>query len=447
MTVCNGWRYARLRWFTEAIDRLKNHCNDCQTFALPHSKKRTSVNFLPMKNLFVIALLCIAPSALRAQAPSLDAVHEWGTFTTFSGSDGVALPWWTPVLEGPSVLPEFVQSVALKSGTPHVMRMETPVLYFYASKAMEVNVRVDYRQGVLTEVFPPGKQEIVQPFNPFQPSSAYAWEIGLLPPDSSARDSIPAVGTRGSHYGHAREVPDAWIVRSKPRPGDAANTSGSAEKFIFYRGAGGPPFPLQASLREDGSLGVNTTSEITTDAFLVRVQGGIINWRGSQIAMKPEPDGRIQPFTMARPEAGSTSDGLAAALRQALSSAGLTPAEAAAMVATWQEAWLGEDGTRLLYLIPESWINERLPLQINPKPRELKRVFVARNELFSPQQEQVLMKSLTGTHTDAERGRMISSLRLGRFANPALERAVKISEQNLRQSFFNAMVHGNGVGR
>lgn len=400
-----------------------------------------------MKNLLVIALLCITSPALRAQAPSLEAVHEWGTFTTFSGSDGVPLPWWTPVLEGPSALPEFVQPLGLKSVAPHVMRMETPVLYFYASKAMEVKVRVDYQQGILTEVFPPGKQEMIQPFNPLQPSSAYAWEIGLLPPDSSARESIPSVGTRGSHYRYAREVPDAWIVHSKPRPGDAANTRGSAEKFIFYRGAGGTPFPLQASLREDGSLVVNTSLEITTEAFWVSVQGGVINWRGAQIAMKPETDGRIQPFTMARLEAGSTSDGLTSALRQALSSAGLTSAEAAAMVATWKEAWLGEEGTRLLYLIPEAWINERLPLQITPRPKELKRVFVARNELFSPQQEQLLMRSLTGTQTDAERGKMLSSLRLGRFANPALERAVKISERNLRNAFFNAMVHAHGASR
>lgn len=400
-----------------------------------------------MKNLFVIALLCIASPALRAQAPSLEAVHEWGTFTTFSGSDGVPLPWWTPVLEGPSALPEFVQPLGLKSGAPHLMRMETPVLYFYASQAMEVNVRVDYRQGLLTEVFPLGKQVMVQPFNSFQPSSAYVWEIGLLPPDSSARDSIPSVGTRGSHYRHAREVPDAWIVRSKPRPGDTANSRGSAEKLIFYRGAGGTPFPLQASLREDGSLAVNTTSEITTEAFFVSVQGGIINWRGAQLAMKPETDGRIQPYTMAGPVAGSTADGLAAALRQALSSAGLTSAEAAAMVATWKEAWLGEEGTRLLYLIPEAWINERLPLQITPRPKELKRVFVARNELFSPQQEQLLMKSLTGTQTDAERGGMIRSLRLGRFTNPALERALKISEQNLRNAISRAMVHNQGAGR
>ncbi|MES2597313.1 MAG: hypothetical protein V4662_18335 [Verrucomicrobiota bacterium] len=396
-----------------------------------------------MNHLLAIILLSTASQTLRAESPALNAVHEWGTFTTFSGSDGAPLAWWTPSLEGPAALPEFVQSIGMKIGAAHSMRMETPVLYFYASQPAEVSVRVDYRQGLLTDIFPPGKQEIPQPSNPLQPSSAYTWKVDLLPPDSDARNDVPSVGARGAHYAHAREVPSAWIVRSRPRPGDDPESKANTEKFIFYRGAGVGTLPLRTWLGEDGSLSVGASSEITTEAFVVRVQNGVVHWRAAPISTKPERDSRIQRFRIAAPEKDGSAETLAVALRQALSAAGLTSAEAAAMVATWHEAWLTEEGTRLLYLLPETWINEQLPLKISPEPKELKRVFVARSELFPLEQEQLMMKALTGPHTDAERARMISDLRLGRFTNAALERAVKISENKLRAVFSGAMAYSN----
>lgn len=398
-----------------------------------------SENQLFMKHWLAILLLSMTSQALRAQSPALDAVHEWGTFTTFSGSDGVPLGWWTPSLEGPAALPEFVHTIGMKTGGAYAMRMETPVLYFYANQPTEVSVRVDYRQGMLTDIFPPGKREIIQPLDPLRPSSAYTWKIDLLPPDSTARNDVPSVRTRGAHYAHAREVPSAWIVRAQPRPGDDPKSKANTEKFIFYRGAGAGTFPLRTWLGEDGSLSVGASSEITTEAFLVRVQNGVVHWRAAPIRTKPERDGRIQRFRIAAPEKDGSDETLAAALRQALSAAGLTSAEAEAMVATWHEAWLAEEGTRLLYLLPETWINEQLPLEISPEPKELKRVFVARSELFPPEQEQMMVKALTGPHTDAERASMISALRLGRFTHPALERAVKINENKLRAAFFAAM--------
>lgn len=393
-----------------------------------------------MKTLLVSLLLGLAFQGLRVQSQDLEAVHEWGTFTTFSGSDGTPIGWWSQALEGPAVLPEFVVPIGMKGGSPFVTRMETPVLYFYAKQPTEVKVRVDYRQGLLTEIFPPGRHEMPQQYNAQQPSSAYSWTVDLLPPDSAVGDTIPPVGKRGSHYQQAREVPDAWIVQSKPLTGEAQPAKVAAEKFIFYRGAGAGTFPLQSSLKEDGSLTVNTYSAITTEAFLVRVRDGVTHWQRAQIATKPTTDGSTQSFTVAAPDDSSSAEGLAAALRQALTTAGLTTAEAAAMVATWHEAWLGEEGTRLLYLIPEPWINERLPLQITPAPKEMKRVFVARDELFPPQQEQTLVDTLTGIHTDAERAKMIASLRLGRFVHPAVERALKINEQKLRNAFYGAML-------
>jgi hypothetical protein len=60
--------------------------------------------------------------------------HEWGTFTSVAQEDGTGVEW-APLL-GPGDLPCFVtrageiHKVALRG----LVRMETPVLYFYAKQ-------------------------------------------------------------------------------------------------------------------------------------------------------------------------------------------------------------------------------------------------------------------------------------------------------------------------
>src|SRR5215210_124280 len=74
-------------------------------------------------------------------------VHEWGTFTSIAGRDGVALDWRP--LNGPSDLPKFVHTIQeANEGLRHRtvqgkgditarVRMETPVLYFYSGQEMD----------------------------------------------------------------------------------------------------------------------------------------------------------------------------------------------------------------------------------------------------------------------------------------------------------------------
>jgi regulator of protease activity HflC (stomatin/prohibitin superfamily) len=70
-----------------------------------------------------------------------------------------------------------------------------------------------------------------------------------------------------------------------------------------------------------------------------------------------------------------------------LTAAGLYEKEARAMVKTWDSAWFGEDGTRLLYLVPRARTDELLPLTIEPKPAEVVRVLVGRHDFLTPEQE------------------------------------------------------------
>src|SRR6266850_3092016 len=89
-------------------------------------------------------------------------VHEWGTFTSIAGKDGVALEWRP--LNGLADLPKFVHTiqqgraglrdVSGKNNLTAAVRMETPVIYFYTNNEMYLSLRVDFPKGKITEWYP-----------------------------------------------------------------------------------------------------------------------------------------------------------------------------------------------------------------------------------------------------------------------------------------------------
>src|SRR4051794_18219810 len=81
--------------------------------------------------------------------------HEWGTFTSVQGADGVQFEW-NPLVA--SELPKFVydrnrperlpklsiNELLGKNSTLALQRMETPVIYFYSGTPQKVNVSVQF---------------------------------------------------------------------------------------------------------------------------------------------------------------------------------------------------------------------------------------------------------------------------------------------------------------
>ena len=49
----------------------------------------------------------------------------------------------------------------------------------------------------------------------------------------------------------------------------------------------------------------------------------------------------------------------------------------------WEDSWF-EEGSRLIYLVPASFVEQILPLSIQPQPTQIHRVFVGRMELLTP---------------------------------------------------------------
>jgi hypothetical protein len=122
--------------------------------------------------------------------------------------------------------------------------------------------------------------------------------------------------------------------------------------------------------------------------------------------------------------ADTSIDGLCAEMVRALTGAGLYEKEALAMVKTWRSSWFGEEGVRLLYLVPGRLTDELLPLSIEPKPDETVRVLVGRMEVLTPERAAAISSLVRELGTclspDVEplRGELD---RLGRFAEPTLE--------------------------
>ena len=150
-----------------------------------------------------------------AKPPNLE-VHEWGTFTILQGSEGQVIPWYQAP-EKLVDLPPFVRrpiTIMGKSGTAQGrydnVRMETPVLYFYPEKRMDVTVSAEFTDGRITEIFPPAFRTAHG-----EPTT---WHGTLLPPDSPEREKIPdAIGPEGRHYAAARRRPRG-LALSQPFP-------------------------------------------------------------------------------------------------------------------------------------------------------------------------------------------------------------------------------------
>ncbi len=342
-------------------------------------------------------LALLLPSLVSASEPRL-VVHEWGTFTSVAGDDGQALDWRP--LSGPSDLPGFVHDTTDPGGirqSPRLptskdvrapIRMETPVLYFYADAPMRVSVRVDFPQGHVTEWYP----------------QARSVDRGIDWGEISVGEPLGAPllhDGSDSHYYPARAVA-ADAVRSCDA--DAVE----AERFLFYRGIGDFAPPVRFSL--DGDVRIDAPDgRKGARAVIFERQGARVGHRVVSVGDGAAP----------RPTLDGTVDEAVADLEALLLAQGLYADEVRAMTATWRDSWF-EDGLRVLYLFTAAETEAILPLHVEPRPAELVRVMVGRAELFTPAQEADARQLTRGLAPAAAAATLAP--RYGRFAEPLYER-------------------------
>ena len=179
------------------------------------------------------------------------------------------------------------------------------------------------------------------------------------------------------------------------------------EKFLFYRGVARFPVPLSVQLERDGRVAVqNTGSEAVPVAILFENRGGHIGFRNM---------GAItDTATLNRPSLDGSMAVLRYDLETALTDQGLYPAEARAMLSTWQDSWF-EEGSRLIYILSSHAVDGVLPLHVDPTPAETARVFVGRIELVTPEIESAVGQAIVKRDRPALE-------RYGRFLDAILTR-------------------------
>lgn len=382
-------------------------------------------------------------------------VHEWGTFTVLSGSNGIQVPWYASFSDL-ARLPAFVSpGIGGKAGLAKI-RMETPVLYFYPERQQKVTVDVAFTGGTITETFPHsvgGKIEY-DPATMFMSVPGH-WSGTLLPPtDKTAVAGIPSIAETDhlEPYGAAREVPDAWIFQSdlKEIPGLQIQPQfPQQEKFIFYRGAGGAEIPIHAGMSGDTATLTNYSNGLLTFGVALRVRGGMASWvRVPAIPAAPAGDEpAMNRSQVAFPQADRPLDEveseLAGVWKKALAEDGLTTAEASAMVETWRKTWFRENGDRILSLVPQATVDAMLPLKITPAPQKTVRVFVARIEMLAPAREERLVNLMNSEKpVDAAAFGEFSGLGLGRFGNGAMAIASQIQVNRMNGKFSELVRFG-----
>lgn len=294
-------------------------------------------------------------------------IHEWGTFTTVADAKGDPMPW-RPLIGRPD-LPPFVYEwkPGGKGHAVSLVRMETPVIYFYADQPLTVSVDVAFPDGEFTEWYP--RADVLP--------KHIVWnnvQIGV--------EGAPPPSPVESHYLAARNVASDMIAVGEER-----------EQFLFYRGVA--RFQPGRRFRLDGDT-VHAEGEGAW--ILFHNEGGRQGYSVQSGASAPVP-----PL-----DGGDVT----VELQRTLVAAGLYEDEAKAMIETWRGDWFDE-GLRAFWLYDSAAVDKVLPLTLNPAPAKRLRVLVGRTEMILPAWV-AEAKELTRTHPDTLEAALAA--RFGRFA-------------------------------
>ncbi len=387
---------------------------------------------VPLVAVGLLAVWCQAaePAPNETAAPAPDKaliVHEWGTFSTFSGSNGTNLQFQPYDND----LPEFVHGYLVRNSKAGPrggsISLETPVIYFYSERPLTVSVRVDFPKGILTEWFPYAARTDHQ-LN-WKEVQVASKEEATLPEDKkpsryyAARETDAAPLRVAAHKEAERTVEQGRLVVKE------AEWTTEQEKFLFYRGVGTFDLPLSVKASAGGKCSVGWKGKVPEgDLILVQVKAGKIRFR--QFGLERKDRGGAGAEVQV-PEVDATAKELGDALVKLLVAKGLFEKEAQAMVKTWSSAWFGEEGTRVLYLLPTDLTDELLPLKVEPKPDALTRVLVGRHDVLTPEREKQI-DALVTQHREAaplpEATRRVAAnelAKLGRYLEAAEEESMK----------------------
>lgn len=385
-------------------------------------------------------------------------LHEWGTFTTVSGSDGVLL---TGLQREEEHLPSFVHShFGMENGTrrynpinflqpnagggknpvPQVVaqqmmmfkgfwrrdlrnvavKMETPVVYFYTDEELKVDLRVGFKGGSISQWFPqraegetPPKVSRLFPVAKKEGEEALSAEqqaksMGVIDfgkgydgwirwkVDVLPRDEVDPVKLFRS------EETLAWTYPKVQKAAVVRNELGEHEDYLFYRGVGNFAQPVTTTVDSEENLGIhNTGSEKVPFAFVFERDKGVTRYAVLKDGVKAGESVVVKESEMTA-ATKNWKEEVYVPMRDGLVRAGLYPEEADGMVRTWWKSYLETQGLRVFWVEPQGFTNEVLPMEISPAPKESVRIIVGRSEVLRPRFEQELVAKITSEKEEDE---------------------------------------------
>jgi hypothetical protein len=334
------------------------------------------------KSVFFTTLAIPLFGSTLVQNPNDLTVHEWGTFTSVAGYNGASLKWAPLAFSGD--LPCFVHTSGkpFAKYMPGLVRMETPVVYFYTRQPMQASVRVNFPQGEMTEWYPKAQ---VSPNSGLTGNGGIEWaDLSIQP---GATPEFPS--TKGASRYYAARATDAAPVQ-------AGNEN---EKLLFYRGVANFKVPIEPVASGGGYTLRNMSAAPIPAAILFENRDGRIGYR---VVRNLRDSAHLE----APPLTGSVET-IRKELTAILVEAGLYPKEAAAMLETWRDSWF-EPGARVIYIDPRATVDAILPMRVSPAPEKIERVFVGRVEVLSPWTETAIRNAM-------EAGDAAAIKQLGRF--------------------------------
>lgn len=344
-------------------------------------------------------------------------VHEWGTFTSTHSVDGqlqtrqrfvgrTSFPKEVYTLVDTTLSKKDKESLpfrtesgySIEDGTEErayhgisilndIVRMETPVLYFYTDKELTLDVNVIFPQGSIGEWYPQrnsGEKIMAEniektglltssPDKSFKPidlknyQGSISWKAKVLPPTEKKSFTI---NTKSNEWLSPR-MTDSNLVK----------IGNEIEKYIFYRGIASFDIPIQTKFKKnknEKSLEfTNHSSEKIPFVFVLNnptndPKTKTVLWKG-----KLNPDEKQElKFNMLETIAFSENE--IQEFKIALESEGLYPKEAEAMLNTWRKSYFETKGITIFWIVPASLIQKLLPVEFSIKPDEFKRVFIGR---------------------------------------------------------------------
>ncbi|MES2922505.1 MAG: hypothetical protein V4819_13210 [Verrucomicrobiota bacterium] len=382
----------------------------------------------------------IAALALSLHAASAYQLHEWGTFTTVSGSDGVLL---AGLQREEEPLPAFVHShfgfengqnpsmeklAALRKSHGFTgffplskglgkrplagvtVKMETPVIYFHSDQAFRAKVKVGFEGGTISQWYPgrSGGETLPEPPPTLGPVKSpvpadlwkmdfakpyrggIEWDVDVLSPTES-RSALTFKPRDSVNWLRAR-VPEANVVRTG---------SGETENYLFYRGVGNFAPGLLTTISADETLHLkNQTGGDIPYLLVFQQNGGRVSWSARPGGLKSGEVLNIAESTLT-----TAADGFPApvyeSLKTGLAACGLLESEANAMVQTWWTSYFETEGLRVFWVLPTATTDRILPLAVAPAPDKIVRVLVGRNEVLRPRQETEWLAASHKTGDDA----------------------------------------------